>query len=1140
MLARVRVGFAAALRAVRKSDAGVTGVEYGIMFGIFGAGMVGVTAFLVTGVTANYDSSSSNVGAAPIVCDADTEFYDVAAGLCVPRVQCDIATEWENRETNTCEEAVTCGSGFYADKANNVCIANGAPTAPRNLVATLESGPTAKLSWSAPEAPGGGTLSYKIQQATVPNATEAQWTTIATQAGTSYTTGNLTAPPNIYYYRIRASNTSTPGVDSPATDPIASVSLSGPSAPTIDSVTASVVGSTHSLSVAFTPPVYPNGLTSYQYSLNGGGWVSRTGTDFAGPPITPTITSPIVIGTGLVGNTEYLVKIRAIKVSNAGVITPGDESSAFRVRTIGTAGPPKILSITPGPTKLTVNFCAPQFDGTKDQTGCASSAVITNYKYQLTVGGTIVRAWTAVGSTAASFDITGLTNGTTYSVQLRAVNGFGDGTPSPAVTGTPGQLPAAPSITSIGKTAANLPIVLTINFNPPASTTPAITTYQYSTDSGGTWKTRSAGTTASPLTVSVASSGAALEYATLYKVRVRAVNSIGSGAASLPFDVTTSTGPPNAPVITDATSASSPVSITATFNVPTTGNPSNTITSYQYTTNNGTDVRTESTNSASGTSRTMLITRTTPGGANSLVAGTTYTIRIRALSAGGNGAWSNPYTITAGAKAAAPTITSITPGNQQLSVAFTSPTVTPAFTTFQYSTDNGTTWRNRQTGSTGSPMLITRTSNTYALLTNGTTYQIKIRGINSIGPGSPSAAVAGKPCGPPGKPRTVAASKNDLTASIDVTWLAPTYNGGCTVSGYVVERQVAGQTAWGNPIPSGSLSLSITKALGLAPVTTYSIRVAAVNLGGQGQFSAAPDPVTTGDVPTAPTNVEATVSATVKQISVDWDDSASSTVGVYKVEARSTGGWSQVGTSPTSALVVTSGLASNTAYQFRVRGANGWGDGDYSSPPAATTPPTTPSGAVTSTDPPTVLASATVKQFTVQWADFNPGSGGYVVQRTDLNGTPQGSAIAVASGTSTVIDATSFSAGNTYYYTVAGVSVWGNGSPSPRGSVTPSIPDVPAIGTSTVPATGTRRINVVWSDNPSNTSGYRVQRTNPATTATCGTTWTTATSGMPDTANPYLWTGLTSNRYYCFRVRGENAWGNSSYSSASAAAGLTK
>lgn len=91
---------------------------------------------------------------------------------------------------------------------------------------------------------------------------------------------------------------------------------------------------------------------------------------------------------------------------------------------------------------------------------------------------------------------------------------------------------------------------------------------------------------------------------------------------------------------------------------------------------------------------------------------------------------------------AAPTISSITPGNQQLSVAFTAGSDGgSAITNYKYSTDNGSNYTAVSPASTASPIVITG-------LTNGTTYNVKIRAVNAVGDGAESSASSGTPVAP--------------------------------------------------------------------------------------------------------------------------------------------------------------------------------------------------------------------------------------------------------------------------------------------------------------------------------------------------------------------------------------------------------
>jgi hypothetical protein len=98
-----------------------------------------------------------------------------------------------------------------------------------------------------------------------------------------------------------------------------------------------------------------------------------------------------------------------------------------------------ITGITPGNTQLGVAFSAPSSNG---------GASITNYEYS-TNGGS---SWTTPSPaiTTSPFTISGLTNGTTYDVQIRAVNSAGSGT----ATGTTQGTPAAPSSPTISGAAS--------------------------------------------------------------------------------------------------------------------------------------------------------------------------------------------------------------------------------------------------------------------------------------------------------------------------------------------------------------------------------------------------------------------------------------------------------------------------------------------------------------------------------------------------------------------------------------------------------------------------------------------------------------------------------------------------------------
>ena len=164
------------------------------------------------------------------------------------------------------------------------------------------------------------------------------------------------------------------------------------------------------------------------------------------------------------------------------------------------------LVATPGNGSVSVAFTE----------GADGGAAISNHEYQLDDG-----AWVAFSPAVTSSPVTipGLTNGTSYSLRLRAVNSVGAGAASDPVSVTPRTVPAAPTglVAVAGDGSAS------VSFTPAATGGAAITRYQYRVGTGA-WV--DAGST-SPVTVT-----GLTNYVTT-PVRVRAVNVAGPGAASV-------------------------------------------------------------------------------------------------------------------------------------------------------------------------------------------------------------------------------------------------------------------------------------------------------------------------------------------------------------------------------------------------------------------------------------------------------------------------------------------------------------------------------------------------------------------------------------------------------------------------------
>ena len=96
------------------------------------------------------------------------------------------------------------------------------------------------------------------------------------------------------------------------------------------------------------------------------------------------------------------------------------ESAAATSTPITVATVPTSLVATAGDGQVSVAFTAPSSNG---------GAAITDYEYQLDGG-----SWVSASTTSSPVVITGLTNGTTYSIKLRAVNAAGSSAESLSVS----------------------------------------------------------------------------------------------------------------------------------------------------------------------------------------------------------------------------------------------------------------------------------------------------------------------------------------------------------------------------------------------------------------------------------------------------------------------------------------------------------------------------------------------------------------------------------------------------------------------------------------------------------------------------------------------------------------------------------
>lgn len=257
------------------------------------------------------------------------------------------------------------------------------------------------------------------------------------------------------------------------------------------------------------------------------------------------------------------------------------------------------------------------------------------------------------------------------------------------------------------------------------------------------------------------------------------------------------------------------------------------------------------------------------------------------------------------------------------------------------STDSGSTW-NALDANTGS----SSTAYSDTGLTPSTSYMYRVSAINSVGTSSPSntaSATTFAAATIPQPPTNLTA--NAISSSeIDLSWTAPSDDGGAAITGYMIERSQDAGSTW-STISSNTGSASTTYSdTGLTSSTSYTYRVSAINSVGTSSpsnIASATTSVSTS-IPQPPTGLTASAVSS-STINLSWNapgnDGGSAIIG-YKIERATMGGtWSVIvpNTGGTTTTYSNTGLLPLLTYTYRVSAINSVGTSLPSNTASATT-----------------------------------------------------------------------------------------------------------------------------------------------------------------------------------------------------------
>ncbi len=271
--------------------------------------------------------------------------------------------------------------------------------------------------------------------------------------------------------------------------------------------------------------------------------------------------------------------------------------------------------------------------------------------------------------------------------------------------------------------------------------------------------------------------------------------------------------------------------------------------------------------------------------------------------------------------------------------------------------------------------------------------------------------------------------------------------------------------------------------------------------------------------PTAPSSLSATAISTT-QIDLSWKDNSDNETG-FKLERSLDGssGWTEVASlTANTTTYQNTGLTAATTYYYRVCAYNSGGNSGYtpvvnaktnSSPPAA---PSALSG-----------KSMSATQINLSWTDNSNDESGFKVEFS-LNGTSGWAEIATVNANTTTYQHTGLTSGTKYYYRVCAYNAIGNSEFSNILNITAgaSAPSAPTnLAANVASAT---QINLSWTDNSNNETGFKVERSFDGSTG-----WAEIAALAANTTT-YQNTGLVASTKYYYRVYAYNAGGNSEYS----------
>ena len=675
------------------------------------------------------------------------------------------------------------------------------PSIPLTFSATAGHA-SVSLSWHPPTDDGGdSSIAYQYRYKKSGTAYTG-WS--AEQSSLFAKITGLTAD-SVYRFELRAKN-------SAGHSPIV-IATAIPKAPTVPGKPTglSVVSTSNgTVKISWSAPENDGGdsIGDYEYRIdpnNDGTWNDWESLDSNSTSATLNLQNGRNYGIEVRAKNSVGKSVKSTKVS----AMPIDPS-------VSTPSAPRNLTATAGNRQVRLSWNTP-----------STSNGIIDYEYRLdTDDDGSWRKWKVTDSTSTAYTVTGLTNETTYAFLVRARNAGGAGSQSTKVTATPTNItvPGAPrNLTVSGIDRTTVSLVWDAPLDDGGS---AITSYRYHIDThnDGSWEELD--------NLNTTSTSAYLyrfNPGETYAFMVSAVNEVGAGTTSNIAVITMqSISPPSAPQYLSADEGNA--SVYLSWSYPADDGGGYVDYQYRYRQSGGT------------WSEWSAIQWESYATIDTLTNGTSYEFEVVATNDAGMGtAATVSATPTGSAVPGVPTYFYADSENGAVELWWDPPEFDGGspITDYEYNyRQSGGSWN----GWTATGTTLKEYDMYYSVsgLTNGTTYQFKVRAKNAVGTGPSTETLSATPQPrKPDAPTGLSATAGTTTGSIDLSWTAPNDNGS-PITGYMFRycKYENGWKKWTKYSSTGSASTAYT-VTGLESGELYRFRVAATNSVGDSRSSRA-------------------------------------------------------------------------------------------------------------------------------------------------------------------------------------------------------------------------------------------------------------------------------------------------------------